>query len=117
MGWSPSEIFALLALLVAIPTSCIGVWSLLLCLKARNRRAYRQLYPARVSSTPMEELEIATQRDGTTRPPSPHPHISNVLQLPEPQHDLESLTEYQYIMRWVTIRVIQAMPRMPARVP
>ncbi|KAL4772065.1 hypothetical protein BDW60DRAFT_188045 [Aspergillus nidulans var. acristatus] len=103
MVWSPSDIIALIALLVGIPTSCIGVWTLRLCLKAQNRKAHRKLYPDRLSSTPME-LEIVPLRGDTPRTPFLHARISTILQLSKPQHDMESLTEYRYVMRVSNVR-------------
>ncbi|KAL3430320.1 hypothetical protein BDV09DRAFT_25286 [Aspergillus tetrazonus] len=99
MVWSLSDIIALITLIIGIPTSCIGVWTLLLHLKAWNWSAYRKIYPGRESPTPTQELEIVPLQEDTTRTPSPHPRIPTTFQLPESPHDIESLNEYQYVMR------------------
>ncbi|KAL4906879.1 hypothetical protein BDW74DRAFT_129245 [Aspergillus multicolor] len=86
MSWSLSETIALITLLVGIPTSFVGVWTLVLCLRAR-RISYRKVSPETTPST--EHLEIGPLRGNM--PPSPHARIPRAPpNHQEPHHDIES---------------------------
>ncbi|KAL4886668.1 hypothetical protein BJY04DRAFT_213425 [Aspergillus karnatakaensis] len=96
MAWSTSDTIAIITLAVAIPTSFVGIWTLVLCLQARQSgRGVHPLHPVPegLEHSMYDDAEASAVLQGYT--PTQAPKYSVQMQVLAQRRDFQ----YRYFMR------------------